>query len=265
MALTRSEAGALAIAGLGHLALLLAIGAAQAPNPSKLEPQPIEVTLSPESDVVALESQAPVPSSEEAAAKLSPVEAPPEPEVAPPQPAPDPQPIAKPQPPAPRPAPDAKPAPKQPPTRPAPAAAPAKQPPRRDVRASGALDGIVEGLKSQPSKGKATTPPAASVGPAVTAALAAEVLRQVKPKWTPPTGADSEKLRTTVRVSLARDGSIVGEPRVSQTGITDSNRAQAALHRERAIRAVRLAAPFKLPPQFYDAWKTIEPTLYEGL
>ncbi|MEI9927266.1 MAG: hypothetical protein WDN44_05590 [Sphingomonas sp.] len=35
--------------------------------------------------------------------------------------------------------------------------------------------------------------------------------------------------------------------------------------KERAIRAVRLASPFKLPAQYYAAWKTIEPTLYEGL
>jgi hypothetical protein len=68
-----------------------------------------------------------------------------------------------------------------------------------------------------------------------------------------------------VQVSLNRDGTLAGEPRVTQTGITDSNRGQAALHRERAIRAVKLAAPFKLPAQYYDAWKTIAPTLYEGL
>ena len=66
-------------------------------------------------------------------------------------------------------------------------------------------------------------------------------------------------------MSLNQDGSLAGEPRVTQTGITESNRSQAALHRERAIRAVKLAAPFRLPPQYYGAWKTIAPNLFEGL
>ena len=264
---TRSEAAGLGIAALGHLGLfgLLSVGFLATPNPLKLETTPIEVSLT---DNVGLESQAPVPHQEEVAAKLSPVEAPIEPETAPPEPAvePDPQPVAKPRPtpPRPAPAPDA-PAQKPQPAKAAPAKAQPKAQPKRDVRASGALDGIVAGLKDTPSKGKATTPPAAKAGPAVQSALAAEILRQIKPRWTPPSGADSDKLRTTVRVQLDRNGAIVGQPRVSQTGVTASNRAQAALHRERAIRAVQLAAPFKLPAQYYDAWQTIEPTLYEGL
>ncbi|WP_322740318.1 TonB C-terminal domain-containing protein [Sphingomonas sp. M1-B02] len=97
------------------------------------------------------------------------------------------------------------------------------------------------------------------------AALGAEIIRQIRPHWSPPSGADSDKLRTRVVVTLGRDGALAGEPRVTQTGVTASNRAQAELARERAIRAVKLAAPFKLPAQFYDAWKTIGPTLYEGL
>lgn len=266
--LTRSETAGLGIAAIGHLALfgLLSVGFLATPNPLKLETTPIEISLT---DNVGLESQAPVPHQEDVAAKLSPVEAPLEPDAAPPEPVaqPDPQPVAKPQPtpPKPVPAPDAKPAPKQPPAKAAPAQPKAQPQPRRPIRASGALDGIVAGLKDQPSKGKATTPPAAKAGPAVQSALAAEILRQIKPRWKPPSGADSEKLRTTVQVQLDRNGAIIGQPRVSQTGVTAANRAQAELHRERAVRAVQLAAPFKLPAQFYDAWKNIEPTLYEGL
>lgn len=266
--MTRSEAGALGIAAIGHLALfgLLSVGFLATPNPKKLESVPIEVSLT---DQVGLESQAPVPHQEDVAARRSPVEAPIEPEVAPPEPVvePEPQPVARPQPvpPRPAPAPEARPAPKQPPAKPAPAKAPPKAQPKREVRASGALEGIIAGLKDSPSQGKATTPPAAKAGPAVQSALRAEVLRQIKPHWSPPSGADSDKLRTTVQVQLDRSGAIVGQPRVSQTGVTASNRAQADLHRERAIRAVRLAAPFKLPAQYYDAWKTIAPTLYEGL
>ena len=33
--------------------------------------------------------------------------------------------------------------------------------------------------------------------------------------------------------------------------------ALAALHAERAIRAVQLAAPFDLPDEYYNAWRNI--------
>ena len=190
MALTRSEAVGLAIAAIGHLGLFVFLSPAMSPNPERLVVTPIEVSIS---DEVGLESQAPVPSREEAAARLSPVETPSEaePEPAPPEPQPDPQPISKPQPAPPKPAPAPDPRPAKQPTKPAPAAAPAKKPPakpaaaaapakqptRRNVQASGALDGILAGINNKPSTGKATTPPAATAGPAVRSALQAEVAR----------------------------------------------------------------------------------------
>ncbi|MBC9034815.1 cell envelope biogenesis protein TolA [Sphingomonas sp. JC676] len=260
----RSEGAGLSFAVLGHVALfgMLSLAALAPPPPVTPKSAPIEVSLS---DDVALESTSPVPTSEVPAARLSPVEAPIEPETAPPTPVENSKPEAKPQPtpPKPAPAPDARPVP-QPPKATS-AAAAAKPVTRRTTAPTGRLDGIVSGLSDTPSTSKSTTPPAATAGPQVRAALQAEVMRQIKPRWSPPTGADSDQLRTTVQVSLNQDGSIASEPRVTQTGITDSNRAQAALHRERAIRAVKLAAPFKLPAQYYDAWKTIAPTLYEGL
>jgi protein TonB len=44
---------------------------------------------------------------------------------------------------------------------------------------------------------------------------------------------------------------------VSQSGVTASNAPQKDLHAERAIRAVQLAAPFDLPPEYFEAWKRI--------
>ena len=259
----RSEGVGLSVALAGHLVLfgLLSVGFLATPNPQKLHSTPIEVALV---DEVGLESTAPIPTTEMPAARLSPVEAPIEPDSAPPQPMDAPEPASRPQPspPKPAPAPDARPAPR--PAKPS-SAAPAARPPKRPAAPTGRLDGLLEGLTDRPSNSKSTTPPAAKAGPQVQAALAAEIIRQIRPHWKPPSGADSDKLRTTVRVRLNRDGSIAGEPRVEQSGITASNRAQADLHRERAIRAVKLAAPFKLPAQYYDAWNLIEPTLYEGL
>ncbi|MBB4838362.1 MULTISPECIES: TonB C-terminal domain-containing protein [Sphingomonas] len=264
--MNRTEGAGLTVALIGHLALfgVLSVGFLATPNPMKLKPTPIEVALV---DQVALESTSPTPTSEEPAAKLSPVEAPIEPDSAPPEPAPNPQPIAKPQPapPKPAPAPDAvKPAPKTPPKA-APAQAPSR-PSNRPVAPTGRLDGLLNGINDKPAKSTSVTPPAATVGPEQKAALSAAIIRQIRPHWAPPSGADSDKLRTTVTVRLNEDGSLAGEPRVTaQTGITDSNRAQADLARDRAIRAVKLAAPFKLPPQFYSAWRVIAPVLYEDL
>ena len=44
-------------------------------------------------------------------------------------------------------------------------------------------------------------------------------------------------------------------------GQTASNRPQVALHQERARKSIQLAAPFKLPAEYYEAWKDIQVTL----
>jgi hypothetical protein len=139
------------------------------------------------------------------------------------------------------------------------AAAPQGQPKGSAARPTGRLNGLLAGLGARDTQSKATTPPAKSAGPAVQAALGSEIRRQLKPHWKSPTGADVEQLRTTVRVSLTRSGGIEDIGAVSTTGQTPSNRGQVKLHQEQAIRAVRLAAPFRLPAEHYDAWKDIAP------
>jgi len=70
-----------------------------------------------------------------------------------------------------------------------------------------------------------------------------------------------ELLVTVVRFRLNRDGTLAGTPTCSrQSGETPSNLPQKAVHCERAIRAVTLAAPFNLPAQFYDQWRVINST-----
>lgn len=268
LAIDRREGTGIGLALLGHAVLfgLLTVGFLATPNPQKLEPTPIEISLT---DEVGLKSEAPVIEREAPAERLAEVPAPPELDTPPPVERPEPEPVVRPDPAPPR----AEPRPT--PRRPEPQKAEPKKasaapkaepkPTRREARPTGRLSGIVDGLTDQPSKGKATRPQASQIGANVKASLAAEVLRQIKPYWKPPSGADSDKLRTRVVVRLNEAGEIVGEPRVTQTGVTPSNRAQAALHRERAVRAVELAAPFKLPAEYYEAWKTIGPTLYEDL
>lgn len=267
----RAERAGLGVAVAGHVALfgILSVGFLATPNPLDLKQQPIEVTLT---DEVGLVSAAPEPVRVAPAPKLAEIQGPVEPvEVAEPEPAPQPTPAPVP---APAPRPKPKPTPVKAVAKPAPTSKPRpvadarerRRPDRAVPKPTGALAGIARGLTDRPSNSRSTTPPAATAGPAVKASLAAELVRQLRPHWRSPSGADIDQLRTTVRVRLARDGSLAGEPVIlRQTGVTDSNRAQAAVHAERAIKAVKLAAPFNFPAEFYDAWKTISPVFDKRL
>jgi outer membrane biosynthesis protein TonB len=142
-------------------------------------------------------------------------------------------------------------------SRPSPPAA--KSAPRPAEKTGGSRVGsdFLAGISgAQSAQGKGT--PAAEVGPQVRSALSAAITRQLKPHWLAPQGPDAEELVTYLAFNLNRDGSLDGRPTVlRQTGITDINRNQAARHAEQAVRAVQLAAPFDLPPEYYDAWKRV--------
>ena len=104
-----------------------------------------------------------------------------------------------------------------------------------------------------------TGAPAAVFGATEQAALSSAITRQLRPRWSAPSGVDVEQLVTIIGWELNEDGTLNGTPRViSQTGINDSNRPQASVHAERAIRAVQLAAPFNLPTQFYSRWRRLQ-------
>lgn len=272
----RAEATGFGVAFAGHVALLaaLSLGLATARVPP-LQNDPIEVSFVEE---VGRESTAPTPSAEAPAPKLAEVEGPVEPAVAPPepQPVPLPQPRAV-APPQARPIPQPRPTP-QParpkavqPQRPAPAqtkATPpraAAQPKANTSRPTGRLAGLLNGVSERDSDSRATTPPARTGGPAVRASLAAELRRQLKPHWKAPTGADAEQLRTEVEIWLSQSGGVSRMEIVRTTGQTASNRPQVRLHQEQAQRAVRLAAPFRLPPDLYEAWKHVTVTFDKRL
>jgi hypothetical protein len=194
-----------------------------------LLPVPERMTVSL-ADEVSLESTAPNPA--EASAAVAP-------EIAPiPVPPPPAEPIAK--------------------VTPREEPRPAPRPTQTRAAGSRLGDEFLQGAgASERSDARGT--PAAAFGAAEQASLAQAINRQLKPHWNAPQGVDAEQLVTVLTWELNSDGSLKGSPRVvSQSGITDSNRPQAALHAERAIRAVQLAAPFDdLPPQFYDKWKRI--------
>ncbi len=211
----------------------------------------------------------------------------PRPEPAP-APRPEPKPQSKPQPkpqPKPKPAPkaEAKPAEKPKPAPKAeakPVAKPAAKPSKPATKPAPAKS-------TSSGEGKATAPRGSRLGPnflaginteksapaesgtgavseAQARALEQEIRRQLKPYWKAPTGADADQLVTVLRWRLNRDGSIASGPElVSQTGKTASNAPQQQLHVEAAMKAVKAAAPFKLPAEFYDYWKTISSSRFD--
>ena len=283
--LRKEEALGLFVAIAAH-AGLVAFLLLKPPAPPLPPPERMTVTLSED---VGLTSTAPSLSPEPASDSGPELGEPaPEPSVAPPpqvqpkaavapppprpQPAP-PKPVAKPQPSPVKPAP-VKPAPPQPkqPAKaqsvplppgfaPRPAAAQPASKPAAKPGASKFADAFNKGIPGAAGKAQSQAPAAAAFGPQQQSALRAAIMRQLKPKWVAPQGFEAEKLVTQVRFSLDRQGRVVGEPVVvSQSGQTPANAAQVKRHAEQAIRAVKLAQPFILPPDFYPYWQTVTST-----
>lgn len=102
--------------------------------------------------------------------------------------------------------------------------------------------------------------PASQIGASAKASIQSQMIRELRPHWRgkSPSGSDAEKLKTIVAFRLNPDGSLNGSPRVvRQSGVNALNQSQKARHAEIALRAVRLAAPFDLPEEYYNAWKNI--------
>jgi hypothetical protein len=258
----------------------------------QISTQPPPPSVAPEAGPTQDAAPAPEP-----AAQPEPTPAPPEPVPTPPRPAPKESPAkarekpapakkavaktpAKPKPAAEKPAAKAKPRPEKPKAAAAPAKSASKNAKKADApaKASGAgkadkprgsLLGkdFLKGIDTNAdAPRKPAPPPAAAMGPAQKSALDAEIRRQLKPHWRPPSGADADQLVTLLEVRLDRNGALVGTPEViDQLGVTASNRPQAKLHAERAIQAVKLAAPFRnLPAEYYDQWKWLRPLRFDA-
>ncbi|RVQ68728.1 hypothetical protein EKN06_00385 [Croceicoccus ponticola] len=237
-----------------HVLLLLALAIWEKDAPTMSEPDRIAVTVS---DEIALESTSPNPSADPApsvGAEIGEPEPPsqaqlqvqPTPrDVVEPRPALVPAPAQKAIPSPPRPAPKAA-------TKPAPKAQPTKQAPSRGSRIGNDF------LAGSGGSGSDAEQPAQKAGPLTAASLSSAISRQLRPHWTAPQGVDADKLVTVLAWEMNRDGSLKGRPRVvSQSGVTEANSAQKDRHAELAIRAVQLAAPFELPDDYYDTWKSV--------
>lgn len=258
--LSREEKAGLFLAGAAHVALAIALMVQPDAMRPFSPPQRIDVSLATE---VSLESTAPDPSAQPAAAMAPVLSDLPVPEtvqqiVPEPQKQPD-----VPRPPVvqrPVPQPSQRAAPRPTPT-PAPratqTAAPRPQPTQTQAASSSRLnDSFLEGMSD--ASGNSGSP-AREAGPSQRASIAQAVQRQLKPHWNPPSGLEVDRLVTVVRFRLNEDGSLAGNPTVVRTeGQTAANSAQVGRHQEQAVRAVRLAAPFNLPAQYFSVWRSLE-------
>ena len=141
--------------------------------------------------------------------------------------------------------------------------APSATPPKPATKGGGNRlgDNFLAGMGDR-TRTSETRAPATAIGASAKASIAQAIGRQLKPHWQPPSGPDVDQIVSRVRFRLNRDGSLNGRPQLlGQTGIIETNRTQAERHGELAIRAVQLAAPFDLPEEYYDGWKTVTAAL----
>ena len=253
--LRREEQLGLGVAVAAHVALAAALMMQVDRSPPLAPVERMTVSLA---DEISLTDTAPDPSAQPAAAMAPTLADTPAPAPVPPveqaverpretvtQPRPQPRATAAPRP-SPAPSPRATQAREQPRAQPAP------------TRTAGASRIGADFLEGNSNADGNRGSPAAEFGAREAASLASAIQRQLRPHWTAPNGVDAELLVTQVRFRLNRDGSLAGNPTcVSTTGVNASNAPQKDLHCERATRAVRLAAPFNLPEQFYDKWKLV--------
>lgn len=246
IALSREEKLGLALAALGHAALVWVLVTAKPPE--ALPPvERVSVTLSEEVGAVSTSPSPLAIPMADAGPELG---------------EPAPEPVTEPEP-APQPMASAAPAPRTPPKPPQQAqkpptkVPPAKTPPAKP--GSSSFDqAFKDGVPGGSNKGKDKTPPASKASAQVVASWDSSIKAKVaaKMKGCAVNGLDSNKLRASVAFSLNKAGGIDAIDDFGVTGLTDANRTQARPFKECIVRAIKLAAPFTgMPIEFYDQWK----------
>lgn len=133
------------------------------------------------------------------------------------------------------------------------------------------LDALSALLDKTPDKKKPEPAPANDNKPAetqqrsafdgtrMTASEIDAVRQQFYRCWNVPAGArNAEDLVVTLAISLRRDGSLIGPPRL--IGAMDQSNPHFRTAAESAIRAVHMCSPLDLPPEKYDRWRDMELT-----
>ncbi len=230
--------------------------------------QPPKQTPPPPAPPPSAPPPAPAPTPQVAQAqpeppKPQPKQDQPPPPPPPPAPAPTPKPPPPPEPPKPTP-------PPPPPPKPAPPPDPNKK--KQDELA---FDALLKNLStrsesqkteappkpSQPQQqAKASSMPAAPLGPQLTTSEIDLVKAQIERCWNPPAGAkEAHDLIVDIEATVAEDGRVVTAQITSTARMGDPFYRAAA---ESALRAVLnpQCLPLKLPPDKYEQWKTLDLT-----
>ena len=245
----RVEATGLGVAVLGHFMLLaiLTLGLFSAASPPRVQ-DAIEVSFV---DEVALDSASPTPASEPPPAAAAPELGPPEQ----PQPSPDSAAAPNPAPVAPAPAPVA--APRESDSRDRRRPEEPRQTPGQRARATRLADLNLDGLGADRPRRPAapTAAPAAAMTGQAAASIAQAIIRQVQPcadRQVHP-GPGAERIVTSLRLRINRDGSLQGRPVVAgQRGIDDENSRYAQRVADLAVNAFVSCAPLRgLPQELY--------------
>lgn len=276
----RADRAGLGVALIGHVLLFGALSL------SLLRPTPKLPPMNPAIEVALVDAKALQTAAPDAVQEAS---APPAAAAAPAAPMAPPEPVESPPPPKPVPAP---PQPKavakmpvkaalQPTPKPKPAAAEkAATPPQKKTAVAAPprtsrLGGLGAELSQaatrendRPGTGRGTAEkgsgtPAAKTAAQLEASFIQALFVKIKKYWRAPTGVDAELLRSNIVVTLNRDGTIGTVTVVSQSGDNENNANLKALHAERAVSAVRRAAPFELPPEHYAIWQSLGPITFD--
>jgi hypothetical protein len=243
----RAETTGLGVSVAGHVALLalLSLALVTVTHPPVAQ-QSMEVSFVED---VALTSAAPQPSSEPAAQSTAPEIGPMEDAAPAPAPAPPVERVPPPKPVAEQPAPQQQ---RRTETRPAP---PAPRGEGRNTRRPGLGDIDPRSFGRDPNS-RSANPPAATMSAAAAADIAQAIARQVQPcadRQIYP-GPGSERIVTPIMLSLNRDGSLKGRPRIGQQrGLDEENSRYARRVADLAVNAFVSCAPLRgLPQDLYD-------------
>ena len=98
-------------------------------------------------------------------------------------------------------------------------------------------------------------------GEDMTATLEAIMTEHIRRCWRISLDAPNpEELAVQVELSLNRDGTLAGAPRLSDPGVRNSRNPYMRVAAERALTAAIDCQPYPLPPEDYSSWRQITAT-----
>ena len=98
-------------------------------------------------------------------------------------------------------------------------------------------------------------------GEEMTATIEALMNEHIRRCWRISIDAPNpEELAVQIELSLNRDGTLAGQPRLSDPGVRNSRNPYMRVAAERALTAAIDCQPYPLPPEDYSSWRQITAT-----